>query len=170
MPYPAAAIANAFLALAEMDTCALTHMQLQKLVYFNHGWHLGLGEGPLSEEHAQAWEYGPVFPSLYQDLKRWGKSPVEERIAKARLISGRFRSRREEETLSLPADDSFAVALNERIWNLYGRLSGFQLSAISHEPKGPWASIRKETIRGRSVDIPNQMIEEYFANQRRANS
>ena len=166
MPYPAAAVANTFIALADKRGRELTHMQLQKLLYFAHGWHLGLEEGPLCEEHAQAWEYGPVFPSLYQDLKRWGKHPVEEPITKTYLTKGRLRAHRQEHTPYLPDADEFALAVVNKVWELYGPLSGFELSAISHDAKGPWARMRKETIGKRNVDIPNHMIETYFAGQR----
>jgi len=163
LPYPAATIANDFLLLAAKAERDITQMQIQKLVYFNHGWHLGLDEGPLCDEHAQAWQYGPVFPSLYQDLKKWGKSPIKEYIASP--VGGMLNLRRDEIRF-IPTKDEFAIALRDRVWLLYGHLTGFQLSAISHDPDGPWAMMREETVGGRNVDIPNQMIRKYFAERR----
>ena len=77
-PYRACAIANYFLERAEREP--ITQMKVQKLVYFAHGWHLGITQKPLINEQVEAWPYGPVIPSLYQDLKRWGADPITEPI------------------------------------------------------------------------------------------
>ena len=60
------AIANHFI---ELNPDGLTLMQLLKLSYIAHGFKLGLDLGPLSRELAQAWKYGPVFPSIYHKFK-----------------------------------------------------------------------------------------------------
>lgn len=62
-PYESKAIANFFLQRQR-----LTQVRLHKLVYFAHGWHLGLNRGPLLDEAIQAWRYGPVVPSLYEEF------------------------------------------------------------------------------------------------------
>ena len=76
MPYPSAAIANRFLEIAKRSRALVDPMKLQKLVYFAHGWHLGFDKGPLCSEFAEAWRWGPVFPNLYHEVKRWGSAPV----------------------------------------------------------------------------------------------
>jgi uncharacterized phage-associated protein len=38
----------------------LTHLKLQKLVYYAQGFHLGLFDKPLFEEPIEAWAHGPV--------------------------------------------------------------------------------------------------------------
>ena len=45
----ALAIANFFITLGVERECPPTQMKLQKLVYFAHGWHLGLYDQPLIE-------------------------------------------------------------------------------------------------------------------------
>ena len=145
MPYPPTVIANAFLDLSAKEGAALSPMQVQKLVYFSHGWHLAFDQGPLSSEPAQAWMWGPVFPSLYHALKHWG--------------SGAIRG-----PLDLPQNDleQFASDLIARVWEVYGGMTAIALSQLSHDPDGPWQTVRSQSHGARNVDIPNRLIETYF--------
>lgn len=145
MPYPPAVIANAFLDLAEKDGAELSPMQVQKLVYFSHGWHLAFDKGALSSELAQAWRWGPVFPSLYHALKHWGSGAIKERIKVPWEIS-----------------DDFAPSLVHQVWIVYRDMTAIALSQLSHEPDGPWHTIRTRTHGNRNVDIPNPLIQDYF--------
>ncbi len=79
MAYPAAAIANEFLDLAEKDSRKLTQMHVQKLVYFAHGWFLALKREPLVRERVEAWDYGPVIRQLYDAFRSFGSRPITDR-------------------------------------------------------------------------------------------
>ena len=68
MTYSTQDIANYFLQKGEKDP-TMTPMKLIKLVYIAHGWNLGLTGKPLVSEDAEAWKYGPVFPSLYNKYR-----------------------------------------------------------------------------------------------------
>lgn len=153
MPYPPAAIANKFWELANRDQRMLSPMQVQKLVYFAHGWHLALELGPLSSEPAQAWLYGPVFPSLYHALKIWGGRRIQEPIRISAFI-----------------ENKKSLAIIGRTWKLYGGLSAIALSNRSHDSKGPWHRIRLETDGNRFAEIPNDLIREYFTGLKNADS
>src|SRR5208282_4587731 len=70
--YPSMAVANWFIEnLSRVDP-----LKLQKLVYFAHGWHLALRDQPLIDELVEAWDYGPVVPSLYHQFKRYGNQSI----------------------------------------------------------------------------------------------
>ena len=146
MPYPPATIANKFLELAAAEGKQLTPMQIQKLVYFAHGWHLGFGRGPLCSESPQAWLYGPVFPSLYQAVKAWGGGPIQQTIRAPWVV-----------------DDEFAIALIRRVWDEYGDKTAAQLSQMSHVADGPWHKARSESAGERGAIISDAEIELYFA-------
>ena len=75
--YSAMAIANYFLKSYEEK--GIPPLKMQKLVYIAHGWHLALYKEPLvADEYAEAWEYGPVFPSLHHEFKYRGRLPIIE--------------------------------------------------------------------------------------------
>lgn len=165
MPYLAVAVANSFLDVAKSAGEPVDPMKLQKLVYFGHGWHLGYGLGALSAEHAEAWRWGPVFPELYRAVKIWGSGPVLEPVRAFEVDDGRRRW----STPDLPSGENFAKKLVERVWEVYGHMSGPALSQLTHEPGGPWQVIRDSNPGKRDVVIPNPFIREHFAQKLQAN-
>ena len=117
-------------------------MQVQKLVYFAHGYHLALTGEPLVVDDIKAWNFGPVIPSLYNDLRRYGNGVVEAPI----------------EGFALPVEE-FVQALVAKIFELYGKISGPRLSAATHTPDSPWDKVYKEA---KFSVIPNELIRDYF--------
>jgi uncharacterized phage-associated protein len=55
----------------------ITHMKLQKLVYYAQGFSLALYGQPLFSEPLEAWEHGPVCPILYQNYKEFLANPIK---------------------------------------------------------------------------------------------
>ena len=151
--YRPAAIANVFLDLAAQEGRWLSNMQVQKMVYFAHGWHLASDLGPLSSEPAEAWLYGPVFPSLYHLLKRWGGMRIAERIGVSQRV-----------------EDPISQAVIRGTWESCKDLSAMQLSAQTHDSSGPWYRRRVETGGDRFVEIPDALVKQYFVRLRNANS
>ena len=171
MPYPAIAVANAFLARAKLEGKALTLMQIQKLVYFAHGWHLALTNGePLVDEAAQVWTWGPVFPTLYQAAKGWGGAPIDRLITIPERTFHGDSSPNQVSIPTVPPWDSYVSRLLDQVWVAYGHLAGARLSQLSHDQEGPWFEMRQETQAQRGVDIPDHRILEYFTEQMNANT
>ena len=159
MPYTSAALANRFLALAESAGELVEPMKLQKLVYFAHGWHLGLKKRPLCSEFVQAWTWGPVFPELYHRVKRWGKEPIMGRVQAVEVAPPKVRFT----TPDIPVEDTYARGLCDRIWRVYGEMSGLALSVLTHESGSPWDQIWTESGGAPDQVIPNDLIAQHFA-------
>lgn len=138
-----AQVARYFLYLSAMENRALTPMQLQKLVYIAHGWQLGLYGRPLVNEPVEAWQYGPVIRSLYQEYKRYGSRPIDQEVP----IKPEGFDAAEENTI-------------EQVWRGYGSRTGVSLSALTHEPGSPW-SITVEKL-GLNNEISNDIIEDHY--------
>lgn len=146
VPYSPIRIANAFLAKAEGEGRVLTNMQLQKLVFFAHGWHLALKDAPLINTDVKAWNFGPVIPPLYRALKRFGNGTVVGPIEKS------------PDDLK-PLEDEFVQSLIARIWQVYGHLTGGQLSTLTHKAGSPWDVTFK---RKPFEEIPDDLIAKHF--------
>ena len=132
MPYSAKAVANYFLDLASGDGKTLDPMQIQKLVYYAHGWHLAIIENPLIDENVEAWRWGPVIPSLYHEFKRFGSGPISGHAHRVRMIAGGLvlSTPRIEETIEDGSIELTKAILNQ-IWKVYGDFTGLQLSTMT---------------------------------------
>lgn len=79
-------VAKYFILLSSRkDEPPITHLKLQKLVYYAHAWYIGLNgpNNPLVEDDSiEAWVHGPVFPRLYHEYRRHGYS---EKIGRAHV-------------------------------------------------------------------------------------
>lgn len=52
---------------------SVSNLQLQKILYISHMYNLGVTEGdPLITDNFEAWDYGPVIPTLYHEVKGFG--------------------------------------------------------------------------------------------------
>ncbi|NBC64488.1 MAG: DUF4065 domain-containing protein [Bacteroidetes bacterium] len=53
----------------------ITHMKLQKLLYYCYAWQLVAGKKEF-EANFEAWNLGPVEPDIYKKFKKYGKSLI----------------------------------------------------------------------------------------------
>lgn len=137
----------------------LSQLKLQKLVYYAHGWHLGLAESPLFVEPVQAWKYGPVIQSLRTEFKEFGSLPITRRARKIRWEGGTFT----EQDYTLSDADLISPFLT-RIWEEYGKFSAIQLTNMTHEPGTPWHQIAThyQFQIPAGTTIPNELMRDYF--------
>jgi uncharacterized phage-associated protein len=153
MPLNPKSIANFFLDLAKVSGDKISPMKLQKLVYYAHGWFAGYTGKPLINESVEAWQYGPVIPSLYQEFKRFGSGEIG---AKACALEG-F----EFVEVPPPEDEGMRKFLTS-IWESYGKYTGIALSEMTHAAGSPWDETWKANQGIRSVDIPFDSIAGHF--------
>lgn len=65
---------------------AITNLGLNALVYFAQVESLKTcGKTPLFDDRIESWEYGPMEPAVYHELKKFGRDPVcvSPRLAEA---------------------------------------------------------------------------------------
>lgn len=74
-------IAANYRRLNDLDDDLMTHMKLQRLVYFAQGLSLHFYDDPLFAEPMEAWPHGPVCPVLYDEFKRFGREPIKPSAA-----------------------------------------------------------------------------------------
>lgn len=112
MAYKVQEIANKLIKLADIDEAnggdAMTNLRLQKLLYYEQGYHLALFGTPLFNEDIESWMYGPVVPTVYNEFSKYGKNvlPVPESVIELsdkeeRLFNQVFDSLREFSAIGL---------------------------------------------------------------------
>ena len=170
MPFDSRSVANYFITLAESRGHKLTPMKLQKLVYFAQGWSLALTGTSLIDEQIEAWKYGPVIRSLYRACRPYGDGPITSPVSYPMpREKGRGGGSYEWIDVTPTIDDKPEEAarmkpLLDRIWEIYGKFSGIQLSNLTHQAGTPWHQIYEE-YRGdipKGTDIPTPKIKAYF--------
>ena len=153
--YRSMAVANWFID----HVSKITPLKLQKLIYYAHGWNLALRDGPLIDELVEAWEYGPVVPSVYHEFKRYGNQPIAEHGTVIEMSPDRkIRIFAPE----IPVQDEGTGKLLDKIVEVFGSRSALQLSADTHQAGTPWSKTREKNPNRKNVDIPDESIQQYF--------
>lgn len=124
----------------------VTNLALQKLLYMAQMVHLGRTGRRLVEAEFQAWDYGPVEPHLYRQVRIFGNRPIQDVFFGA---------------TPLTQNTSEASILEEACEHLISKSPG-ELVAMTHWQNGAWA--RHYVPGSRSIPIPDtDIIAEYRA-------
>lgn len=116
----------------------ITNLKLQKMLYFSQAYYLAKFNKPLFKDSIEAWEYGPVVPSIYKQFKSKGSNPI--------IL--------EKDESSLSEEDKVNI---RKIWEVFGGYSAGRLVEISHAHT-PW----KEAYASIGKEISHKSISEYY--------
>lgn len=133
MSYPSIQVANELLS-SHGD---VSHMKLQKLLYYANGWWLATTGEPLLNEEPQVWRYGPVYQYLYRTLSRFGHQSIGGPVKGSPFVN-------EPERLSDGEEEGRVRQLLDWIWDEHGAKSAMQLSDETHAPGTPWRQIAEK--------------------------
>ncbi|HEY1398994.1 Panacea domain-containing protein [Roseateles sp.] len=152
MPYSPAIVANAVLHRAKERGLSVSHLKLQKLVFFTHAWSLAIEGVPAVDERPEAWEYGPVFNSLYYRLKGSGHDAITALIETVDAQTNAFAA-----LIPSPVDATFWRILDQ-VMDRYGSFTPSQLSTLSHEAGGPWEQARNS----KQAVISDESVRQFY--------
>lgn len=124
----------------------VTNLQLNKLVYYAQAWNLVLKGEPLFEEDFQAWDYGPVLPTVYNTFKKYGKNLIVN-------ISGNYSH-------DIFSNDEINFLID--VYREYGKYSPNELVYMTHTLGGPWHQVYKH---GENEIIPKDLIKDFYSKQ-----
>lgn len=164
-PYPIEALANTLLTRSEERGINVDPMKLQKLMYVAHGYYLAASGSPLIDEAFEAWQYGPVAPTIYHEFKHCGSHPIKRGARASRTI---FELSDEDELdMSvdhpyLPDDDTLASQILDYVLDTYGAKSAVYLSDLTHKINSPWEKTKRVHSKMRNVPISNDLIAEHY--------
>lgn len=153
-------IANEFLKMPDA-LGRLTQMHLQKLVYISHGWSLALFNQELAKDSIEAWDYGPVFPDLYDHTKFNGSKPLKRLIKPSDGNPFLFFGEDDPDDNPYQAElTNWQAAVIKRVWSKYGKLSAFKLSDLTHKQGTPWHNAYHHD--GRRSEISDDDIQAHY--------
>ncbi|GAB0117473.1 Panacea domain-containing protein [Acidisoma sp. 7E03] len=126
--------------ICETGNWQVTNLQLQKLLYVGQMAFLGMEGERLVDLHFEAWDYGPVAPQVYKQVRMFGKAPIQDVFPDARPFAASSKRR---EYLADVCRDLLAVPPGE-------------LVEITHWERGAWAAHYIPGVRG--IKIPDEAI------------
>lgn len=121
-------VADWFVAKAKQDEDAgdfITHLKLQKLLYYAQAWGMVILGNKLYNEGFQAWAHGPVSRTVWDALKGIGKNPIQE------IPNGDANK----------IDNPEVLDTLEEVWAVYGSKTAKYLENLSHS-EAPWRTAR----------------------------
>jgi uncharacterized phage-associated protein len=135
----------------EPENDPLTHMRLQKLLYYCQGWFLGMRDAALFDDRIEAWTHGPVVPNVYRMFADYDGDPIP-----------RHQGR---DAVEIASDHKDFI---KRIWDHYKRFSATELRRMTHNEQ-PWLNARGDRSPDDRTDaeITDDAMRSYFGQQRR---
>lgn len=162
--YKAAHIANFILNSADKEARGVSILKLLKLVYIFFGWVSALHSGKyLFSDPIEAWKYGPVVPSLYYELRRFGREPIRGARVHIYDAFGDEPPRQPTEEEIAGKDRELFETLKV-IWDSYKDAPAEHLVALTHREDTPWSKTFDPKIRGKEIkkeDIVNYYEDLY---------
>lgn len=144
--YNSVSVACYIAAMVNSRKLGLNMTKLQKLLYIVYGTYLSLYERRLTNEHPQAWPYGPVFPT------------VRNKLLKKDLLS----IRQESYDGQIPEGDKELEQVVNLVLNSFGNKNATTLTLWSHQDGSPWDRIASQDGFTWGEQIPDSYIQEYF--------
>lgn len=146
MAYNVIDIAKKMIKMADDDIANggdnITNLKLQKLLYYQQGYHLAAFDAPLFNEDVEAWIYGPVVPVVYDYYQQFGATslPVSQDV------------------IILDDDEE---SLFYQVYDMYREFSAIGLMNKTHAER-PWMSVQPHN---RGTIIPQSVMKSYFKTQ-----
>ena len=130
----------------------ISPLKMQKLIYYAYVWNLVKHKKRVFDENIEAWANGPVVPSLYQELKKYGSSPIPQEYIKndnpKKLIE------------KFPKD---ILKTLDEVYEKYMQRTAFELVMMTHDEK-PWVKAREglEATKNSNNKISDESIISFY--------
>lgn len=145
--HDARAVANYLLDLILKDGKKINQPDLLRLLYFCHGYMLGINGRPLFRQPIEVGRYGPVIRDIRNELIHYGSNPIEQKLF---VANEEF--------------DQEERRIIEAVYKSYGELDPVDLMAQTYLSENPYYEMRENNKLGEH--IPNKLLEEYFRSNR----
>ncbi|MBK0009871.1 SocA family protein [Bacillus sp. S35] len=119
---------------------SITHLKLQKLVYYAQAWSMAIYGERLIDSELEAWLHGPVSRELYSEYRDFG-----------------FQEIPPVDRLNFQINDQDSDVL-EGVWRLYGKYDGKYLETLTHQ-EAPWINAWS---KGMNETIEVNDMREYY--------
>ncbi|MFS6937442.1 Panacea domain-containing protein [Neisseria animaloris] len=149
VPYNPIDVANYIVRRANEKQNPVTHLKLQKLLYYVVAMYFQKYDRRLIDEDVVKWQYGPVVKSVYHQFKILGSLKITELSEYIESIDSPFSVKWadvHDRVQRLERDNDFKIVADKVIDDLL-ESNAFKLVDITHaEPA--WYNYKDEILRG----------------------
>ena len=141
-------VADWFINRVDRDSGeTITHLKLQKLLYFAQAWHLANKGTELFEDEFQAWAHGPVARSVYDRFSGQAWDPLDVVEAGSKIPK---------------KIDSYL----EKVFEKYGMYGAKYLEQLTHE-HDPWLNARGDLPKEARCEtiIPKTVMRDFYGDK-----
>lgn len=129
------------------DSFGVSHLKIQKMLYFCQGYYLGLYNEPLFDDKIEAWQHGPVVPSVYAQLKKDNDTYI---------LPSKNYLMNDSEIANISQKEKEMI---ESVFQVKGQYSAWRLRDETHS-QSPWIDAYK---KGPNTEITQRVLSAYFA-------
>ena len=141
MQYNSIEVASYIVHLCTKLGYEYNNTKIQKLLYCCYGAILVVCKERLCDEYPRAWQYGPVFPRVFNHIQKCKPLPSYQDVDNA--------------------PDKVKNLLSKVVTE-FGKYSASSLSNWTHQKGSPWDRVVNENEAGLNGFIPDGFIAEYF--------
>lgn len=144
--YPATDLAEWFVQRADVGAGdVMTHLKVQKLLYYSQAWHLANFNQRLFDEDLEAWTHGPVVPSVWRKYRNAGWQALAPPARQIVL-------------------DAETTGYLDHVYGIYGKYSAKVLEQETHK-ETPWLEARGDLPIEARCEIPinDVTVRNFFA-------
>lgn len=127
----------------------ITHLKLQKLLYFAQGISLAIYNKPIFKEKIEAWQHGPVVKEVYSLFSTFGRNPIIMPMQDT-----------DEEIITKIEQDKEVIDILNLTYNNFAIYTAWQLREMTHMNNSPWDITEK--TKGLGTEIDRDLINKYF--------
>jgi len=138
-------VSKLFLLFANKNGDLITNLKMQKLLYYAQAWYLVNYNRRLFGDNIEAWEFGPVIPSIYRKYSKYKASPIPYQIG------GSIESKFKKHQINF---------LNE-FFKVFSSLSATALVSMAHN-EAPW---KNAYVKGQNNIIDVREMKEFYRRQ-----
>ncbi len=151
------AIANYFI---QKSNYTITPLQLIKIVYISYGYTLAILDKKLFSEEIEAWQFGPVVPSIYHTFKHYKKEAVSA-LSTEITFDDNFHFIEQIFTMD-KEDENYEVTIKilDKVWDSYKQYSGYELIDLTHKNNTPWSQVFKHNQH--HIKLEDKEIKKYY--------
>lgn len=131
---------------------SLSHLKLQKILFYIQSWHLAFDKQPLFDGKFQAWIHGPVNRTIYNRFK-------DSKYMYSSITMSDIQS-----DLTFPSLDQSDRDHINAVLETYAQYSDVQLEKMTHDEK-PWIDARDgfQPYERCEVEINESTMQNYYA-------